>query len=253
MEKNHYAPGEPCWMDMGTDVAKASKFYSSLFGWTVTDLGEEAGGYQMATLGGAEVAGFGPQQNPGPPFWNVYFCTHDVARSVEVVRSNGGSVLVEPMDAMGAGTFAVCADPVGAAFSLWQPKDMKGFGEVDAAGTFCWAELVTADLDTSKKFYGALFGWNAKDGEDPAMAYTEFQLGVTSVAGMMPRPDMMPAETPSYWGVYFAVDDTDEAVTKIGTIGGSVLAGPMTIPIGRWATCVDDAGAVFSVIAMSAG
>ena len=253
MKKDHYAPGEPCWIDCGTDIAKAATFYGGLFGWSFLDLGDEAGGYNMAQLDGSTVAGLGPQQNPGPPFWTVYFCTHDAEKTADKVRASGGGVLVEPMDVMGEGRMAIFTDPAGAAFAVWQPMNTPGLGEVDAPGTLCWSELITSDLDAAKKFYGEVFGWGAKDGDDNSMEYTEFQLGVTSVAGMMPRPDMMPAEMPNYWGLYFAVDDTDATIARVAELGGSTVAGPMDVPVGRFATCVDSAGAIFCVIAMAAG
>jgi hypothetical protein len=253
MKKDHYAPGEPCWIDCGTDVAKAKSFYSSLFGWTVNELGPEAGGYAMAQMDGETVAALGPQQSPGHPFWSVYFCVHDVNKTAETVRANGGTVMVEPMDVMGEGHMAVFADPVGAAFSIWQPGNTKGLGEVGGSGQFCWAELITTDLDASKKFYAEVFGWGAKEGSDNSMEYTEFQLGVTSIAGMMLKPEMMPAEVPPFWGVYFAVDDADESVAKCKELGGAMLSEPMDIPtVGRFAPCADPLGAVFSVLAPSA-
>jgi len=250
MLKDKYAPGEPCWIDLGTDIPAAIGFYGPLFGWEFADAGPDAGGYHMASHASNLVAGLGVQQNPGPPTWNVYFCTHDLGRSVELVRSNGGTVLVEAVEVMAAGDMAVCADPQGAVFSFWRPHEMHGFAEVDASGTFCWAELVTSDTDAAAAFYSAVFGWGAQPGDDPAMPYVEFQLGVTSIAGMMPRPDMMPAEAPNYWGVYFAVDDTDDAVARAAALGGSTLAGPMDVSVGRFATCADPQGAIYSVIAM---
>ena len=44
---------------------------------------------------------------------------------------------------------------------------------------------------------------------DGPMAYTEFRLDGTSVAGLMAMPPMVPAEVPTYWNVYFAVADCD--------------------------------------------
>jgi predicted enzyme related to lactoylglutathione lyase len=32
-------------------------------------------------------------------------------------------------------------------------------------GTFCWADLGTADTDAAAAFYGALFGWEGAPGE----------------------------------------------------------------------------------------
>jgi predicted enzyme related to lactoylglutathione lyase len=252
MKKNGFAPGEVCWVDCGTDVDKATAFYGALFGWSVEDMGPESGGYRLASTVGGEVAGLGPQQSPGPPTWSVYFRVDDVAKAAELVQSNGGTVLFAPMEVMEAGHMAVFADPVGAAFSVWQPKQHLGFGVVDEPGAYCWAELVTSDVAASKKFYGEVLGYGAKDGGDPAMPYTEFRLDDKSVAGMMPRPAELPAEVPSSWGVYFTVDDADAAIAKVGELGGSTVFGPMDVPsVGRIASCVDTTGATFSVLAPS--
>ncbi len=62
---------------------------------------------------------------------------------------------------------------------------------------------------------------------------------------------MVPAEVPSHWLVYFAVDDTDAAVAKTQELGGSVRTAPMDIPIGRFAVLGDPQGATFAVIRMS--
>jgi predicted enzyme related to lactoylglutathione lyase len=253
MDKDKYAPGEPCWIDCGTDVKKATAFYSALFGWKVDDLGPDAGGYCMATLDGKPVAGFGPQQNPGPPFWSVYFATHSANHTAEKVKESGGSVLMEPMDVMEAGRMAVLTDPLGAAFSVWEPNQMHGFGKVDEPGTFCWPELVTTDLTASASFYREVFGWTDKRGDDPSMEYVEYQLGVTSVAGMMPKTPDMPAEAPPFWTIYFAVEDTDATLAKVAELGGATVAGPMDVPVGRFAVCADTAGAMFCVIRFAQG
>ena len=85
MKKQSYVPGEPCWIDCGTDLDKGPSFYAALLGWDLEDLGEGAGGYRMASKGGGYVAGFGPQQSPGPPYWNVYFRTDDANKAAEPV------------------------------------------------------------------------------------------------------------------------------------------------------------------------
>jgi predicted enzyme related to lactoylglutathione lyase len=62
-----------CWVDIGTDVEGAKPFYGSLFGWEAQEAGppEETGGYGFFTRNGRLVAGYGPQQNPGP--WTRLF------------------------------------------------------------------------------------------------------------------------------------------------------------------------------------
>lgn len=181
------------------------------------------------------------------PYWTVYFRVDDAVKTAELVTANGGSTLVGPMEVMEAGHMGVFTDPVGAVFAVWQPKQHAGFGAVGEPGTFCWAELVTTDVDRSRTFYGEVFGHTTRDSTE--MAYTEFRVGDQSVAGMMPKPAEMPAEIPPMWGVYFAVSDTDAAIAKVGELGGMTVFGPTDVDeAGRFANCVDPAGAMFGVI-----
>jgi predicted enzyme related to lactoylglutathione lyase len=121
---------------------------------------------------------------------------------------------------------------------------------VNEPGTWSWSELLTTDIDASKAFYAAVFGWGAEtQGEGPT-AYTEWQVGGRSVAGMMAKPPMLPAEVPPFWAVYFAVSDTDAAVQRVAELGGSQIMPPMDIEPGRFAVVADPTGAVFDVIAL---
>ncbi len=66
----------------------------------------------------------------------------------------------------------------------------------------------------------------------------------------MLKNDMMPADLPPNWGVYFGVTDTDAAVEKIKGLGGTVLVPPTDIEPGRFAVVMDDQGAPFNVITL---
>src|SRR5262249_28608545 len=98
----------------------------ALFGWEIPPGPEEAGGYRIATIGDKRVAGLGPAMNPGPPTWTTYINTTSADDTAAAVTANGGLVFVPPMDVMDAGRMAVFADPVGAAFSAWQPGEHLG-------------------------------------------------------------------------------------------------------------------------------
>ncbi len=249
MKRTSFVPGEVCWVDCGTDVRKATDFYGGLLGWTVADMGPDAGGYGIASKDGSEVAGLGPQQAPGAPYWSVYFRVDDVDKTAELVTSNGGTVVMGAMDVMEAGRMAVFLDPVGAAFSVWQPGQHLGFGIVDEPGAFSWAELTTTDTATSARFYAAVFGFTARESTDPDMAYTEFLLDELHVGGMMQKPAEMPAEVPPFWGLYFNVADADATIAKVPTLGGQLVWGPTDVPsVGRIAQFVDAAGATFSIL-----
>lgn len=253
MKMETYAPGTPNWIDLGVpDPARAATFYGGLFGWTAEEGPPEAGGYRMCLLRGEPVAGLGPQMNPdGPPYWTTYISVTDVAASTARAVELGGAVYVEPMEVMTAGVMSVCADPSGAAFSLWEPRDHQGAALVNEPGTFAWNELLTDDVDGSIAFYTALLGWTAQASAGE-MAYTEFQLAGRSIAGLMAKPPDMPPEAPSMWTVYFAVDDADAAVARIAELGGALLMGPMEIEPGRFATVADPDGAVFNVMKLNA-
>ena len=254
-ERTEYAAGTPSWIDIGTDVEAAKRFYGGLFGWEGQDAGpvEETGGYGFFLKNGKMVAGYGPQQNPGPPFWSMYISVADADDTAAKIKSNGGQVIMDPMDVMAAGRMAIFQDPTGAFFSVWQPGEHKGAQLVNEVGAFSWNELNTRDIDAAKAFYSAVFGWACETMEMGPMTYTEVKLGGEPIAGMTDMTANVPAEVPPHWLTYFPVDDADGAVSKAQELGGSVMVPPMDIPPGRFAVVADDKGAHFAVIKLVPG
>jgi hypothetical protein len=249
MEIDRYEHGVPSWVDLSTpDIAKASEFYSALFGWNVPPGPPEAGGYAIAELRGRPVAGIGPQMNPGPPVWATYVNVDDADAVVAKAGAAGGTPFMEPMDVMDVGRMAFFADPQGAAIGVWQPKSHAGAGIVNEPGTLTWNELVTTDTDAAASFYGAVFGWGAITHGEGVGAYTEFQVDGRSIAGMMAKTPEMPAEMPAYWGVYFSVAGADATVQRAGELGATVMMPPRDIEPGRFAILIDPTGAIFSIL-----
>lgn len=256
MEIETYENGVPSWADFSSPDLPASRaFYGSLFGWDIAEGPPEAGGYSICALRGRPVAGLGPQMNPlAPPAWMTYVNVDDADEVSERVSAHGGTVIVPPMDVMDVGRMAVFSDPAGAVFGIWQAGTHRGAGIVNEPNTMCWNELVATDTDGAKAFYGAVFGWGAEThGGGDMGAYTEWKLGGRSVGGMMPKPEMLPAEAPPFWGVYFAVDDCDAAAERIKELGGSIVVGPMDIEPGRFAVAFDPQGGGFNVLQLKEG
>jgi predicted enzyme related to lactoylglutathione lyase len=247
-----HTPLTPGWIDIGTDVEGAKAFYTALFGLDAADAGppEETGGYGFFLKGGRMVAGFGPQQNPGPPFWSMYVLVPDADEIAGKVTAAGGQVVVPPMDVMEQGRMAIFTDAGGAFFSVWQPAGHRGAQVVKEPGTFTWAELDTRDVEGAKAFYAAVFGWGAETSTGGGMEYTEFKLagGDESIAGMMAMPEGVPAQVPAYWLVYFGVEDVDAAVARVQELGGSVTVPGSDFPGGRFAVVGDPQGAMFGVM-----
>ena len=252
-EFTSYAPGTPAWVDHAAkDLEGSNSFYSSLFGWEADDQGEEMGHYTLMRKAGKTVAGnMGIMMEGQPSAWTSYVSVEDADATVNSVKAAGATVLVEPMDVADIGRMAVFADPTGAAMGIWQPKTFMGAELANEAGSFAWNELNTRDLPTAKDFYTEVFGWTPNDLDMDGMQYTEWKLGEKSVAGMMAMPEMVPAEVPAHWLVYFGTEDTDSTVAKASKLGATTLVQPTDIPPGRFAVIMDPDGAAFAVIKMT--
>jgi uncharacterized protein len=257
-ERTSYAPGTPCWVDLGSpDLDAAIGFYGQLFGWEVPEQpnSAEMGGYRRAKRNGADLAGMMPLMQEGqPPAWSSYVSVADADATAAAVGENGGSVISPVMDVMGLGKMAIFADPTGAVFGIWEPGTFAGAERVNEPGALSWNELGTRDVAGAKAFYGAVFGWGFRDNDMGEMGtYTEWLLGEDSIGGLMDIGGRVPDEVPAHWLAYFAVENTDAALETAKAAGGDVRFGPIDIPAGRFAVVADPFGAVFAVIQMPEG
>lgn len=249
MEKTSYASGTPSWIDLGTtDIPGAAAFYSSLFGWEVVDQGPEAGGYCMLEIDGKPVAGLGPAQQPGRPTWTTYFTVDNADDTAQRTTEAGGTVVAPPFDVFDSGRMAVCLDPTGAPFAVWQPMKHIGAHLINEPGTLTWSQLDTRDEASAAAFYQAVLGLQARPIEGSEPAYSEWFLGDEAVAGMMPIDDSWPADTPSQWMTYFNVESADATVARVLELGGLVFAGPFPAGPGIIAVVQDPQGGVFAII-----
>jgi uncharacterized protein len=252
MEMTEHAPGTPSWVDLGSpDIDGSVAFYEALLGWTATEPGpvEETGGYRMFELRGRPVAGVGPQQAPGPPYWTTYFTVASADDTAAAVHDAGGTVMVEPMEILTAGRMAVCADSAGAPFSVWEPREHIGAGIVNEPSSICWNELYTRDADEAAAFYGEVLGLRLATSD----AGTAFELDGRPVAGLvlMDDTERYPDGVPAHWIVYFAVADCDAALARAEELGALDTGDPTDSRYGRYAMVTDPQGAIFSVITLS--
>jgi uncharacterized protein len=248
-------PGAPCWIDLMTsDIGKAREFYGELFGWEYETGDEEKyGGYTTARKNGKMVAGLmqkDAEQAGMPDMWSTYLRSDDAAATAEAVTANGGQVYMPPMDVPEQGHMAVFGDASGAAVGVWQPREMRGYEVVAEPGAAAWHELMTKDYDAAVKFYQEVFGWETEVMSDtPEFRYTTLGSGDSAKAGIMDAAAILPAEVPSYWQVYFNVEDADASVEKAVSLGATVFHAAEDSPFGRMATLADPTGAIFKIIA----
>ncbi|MFE1248060.1 VOC family protein [Streptomyces sp. NPDC058735] len=260
MITTEYAPGSPCWLDLGTpDVRAAAAFYGAVLGWEYEPMGEsddfEGGMFQKD---GKIVAGLGKLTEEGArPAWMLYFGVTDADTTTRAVQQAGGSVRVPPTDLDGWARMAQYSDPLGGQFAVWQPGRSKGLDLVDEPGSLSWTELFTTDAAAARRFYGDLFDWRFSDMPLPGDSGTYTLITPAGLpeermhGGVMElaEEDLALNHGRPYWHPVFAVDDCDAAVARVRENGGGVQMGPEDAEgVGRMAICLDPANADFVVL-----
>ncbi len=265
-EVTSHAPGTPSGAELHTtDESGALSFYSALFGWA-DDPQEITPGwyYHMQKLNGLEAASIyhqseeelaqnlPPHWHNAPPHWHIYFTVSSADETTENVQRNGGSVVFGPMDIFEAGRVAMCQDPQGAFFAVWQPNQQIGCRVKGETGAMVWNELMTTDRNAAVDFYLAALGMERGETMGPH-EYTMLKAGGADVAGVAQMTPEM-GESPPHWSVYFGVEDADAAVEKAQSLGATVyVPGTDIVPvegqpaIGRFAALADPQGAPFSI------
>lgn len=259
-ERSSYEPGTPSWVDLGTsDVEGSARFYEKLFGWTHESAGPDADGYGFFLKDGKQVGGVGPLMDPRqPPAWTSYVTVEDIDAVTESVSRLGGEVVAGPMDLPSdAGRMAVFSDPTGAVLCGFQPGQHHGAEIVSEPGSFTWSEHTSRDPEAAQAFYRELFGWGFRKMEGGGEGTPDYWLigseatGAGPLGGLMRMDENFPEGLPNFWGVYFAVEDTDAAVATAKAEGATVHLEPMDTPPGRMANIGDPNGAAFYVIALN--
>ncbi|MET9385967.1 VOC family protein [Streptomyces sp. NPDC002928] len=246
-----YSPGTPCWVSlMVHGLAATQDFYGQLFGWEFQPGPQQLGPYVRALLDGREVAGIGqlPPDRHLPIAWTPYLASDDVDQTAETVRLCGGTLGVGPLDAAEAGRLAICSDPSGAVFGVWQATAHLGTGITGVPGTPAWNELLTFESANVAKFYKTVFGYEEKPVVSADFDYVTLHVGGRPVAGIHGVGNALPRDRGPHWMTYFEVADTDEALARLVELGGHVLMPTQDSAHGRVASVADPEGARFSLI-----
>jgi uncharacterized protein len=116
-------------------------------------------------------------------------------------------------------------------------------------GRVVWHDLVTRDLEVSKAFYGALFGWTWRaPSSGKGLTYVVAEMAGVAMAGIAESRDGK--VNASQWITYFAVDNVRQAA-RAATDSGARLVVPPT-KTGSWndecALLADPQGAPFALM-----
>jgi uncharacterized protein len=243
--------GEFCWTNMLTpQPEQARAFFAELLGWTYFEIpglghGVRVGGSDVGAIFDLEA----PNTPPGTkPHIGGLLKVENADATCEKVASLGGEAR-PAFDIIDQGRMAVCTDPNGAVFDVWEPKQFLGT-DVDSTlhGAPSWFETLTTDIERARTFYSALFGWTPEVSRMPGFEYTTFKLGTDPVAGMMQITPAMGALRP-HWGTYYTVNDADETARQAVSLGASLCVPVRDIPgVGRFCGIISPQGVVFYAI-----
>lgn len=242
------------WYELMTsDADAAADFYGHVLGWSSRDSGLASHRYDYFMFQDSMVGGLMPlppqlAEVGVRPHWTGFVGVRDVDETVKALTETGGSVHHAPADIPNIGRFAIVADPHGAVFGLFSPKDAPP-PQSCAASQVLWRELMAGDGAQAFDFYAGLFGWTLADSLDmgPMGAYRIFATGSERAGGMMTKPAELPM--PPHWRFYFRVDEIDASLERIKAAGGEILMGPHQVPGGDWIIqALDPQGALFAVV-----
>jgi predicted enzyme related to lactoylglutathione lyase len=246
-EQRTYPQGVPSWVDtVAHDLDEAKRFYAGLFDWTFTDAipAEVPGNYLIATIGGEDVAAIASADSADEvATWRTYLAVDDADVTAKDVEAAGGTVTLAPVDAGPGGRQAVCVDPRGAEFRLWQARTRPGAQLVNAPGAWNFSDLQTRDPHAAAKFYSPLFGWEVDDigfatvvrlrgyGDhlaataDPDIRRRQEEAGTPAAfEDVVAWMRLISEGHPERWQVTFAVADRDASTAIAEDLGATVLA-----------------------------
>jgi uncharacterized protein len=265
-ERDGYEHGVPCFVSgVFPDPEAAVAFYAELFGWETESLmaPDHPGDYFVCRLRDRDVAAIVSRHGaPAPPqaVWTTLVSVDSVDEAASRAASAGGKVIGEPFDSPGGGRQAVLADPAGAVFSVWEPRERHGAQLVNEPRAWSMSALNTDDPEGSKRFYARVFGWETKSfdmGDAELVMWTvpgyvggEPQQPVPrDVVAVMLPPSPNGDAPPPHWSVDFWVAGVDAAAAKVTELGGQVVVPPYDVPNTglRQAVITDPQGATLSL------
>lgn len=235
-----------CWFEyVSNDNAKAHGFFGELFNWTTKSMGD----YTMIAAGDHTIGGYmaTPQGAPPHAHWLAHLQVENAAATIAKITAAGGKQLKAPTPQGDLGTWAVVADPFGAAFALWQPARAEAAEYRGVAGTFCWNELYTDHPEKSVAFYEAIGKLRDKPMDmGPMGTYHVLESFGKSRAGIMKSPM---AGIPQHWMPYVQVANCDQTIAKAKKLGCEIKVAGMDTPgVGRFGVLIDPLGASLGVL-----
>lgn len=117
------------------EAKRISQFYTACFGWKTTNMGESSSNYILAQTAvqdakpgfpaGSIDGGFFPVSPGGPGAYpSIVIGIENIDTAIEKINQHGGTVLGEPINIPGFGSYVSFLDTEGNKNSIIQPQGM---------------------------------------------------------------------------------------------------------------------------------
>jgi uncharacterized protein len=108
-------------------------------------------------------------------------------------------------------------------------------------GAPIWVDVMSTDVETTRRFYGELFGWTSEDPNPEMGGYYNFSKNGVLIAGGMSAPE---PDGPNVWSVYLATDDAAKTLELAASNGAQVYVPATPVAdLGTMAVIGDPGGA----------
>ncbi len=238
-----------------SDPARARAFYSELFTWRLTpsdDASDDSFQIERADAP-APLGWIRPSTSPEhADRWTPHVHVRDAAATAALARKLGGRELTFESE---PDIDLHLVDPIDARITVRtdDPPPTPLAQRPPPLGSFCWAQLLTRDIERARVFYNEVIGWSVSafpsaDGL-PAIVFTA---SGAPVGGARQLP--VSATDPSSWLPYVAVADVRESLERAVSLGAATQRDVTELPgMGRFAVLADPLGATLGIWRDAAG
>lgn len=244
--------GKVVWRDLiTTDVAKASAFYTQLFGWQITPSADAPDKFALIRHEGRPigsiVSGDELEGTELAARWISSISVPNAQGAIDAAVAGGAKAHITLLDLPRRGKTAVLIDPQGAGFAVLVSSagDPPDIGPV--TNSWLWTELWARDAEKAADFYVGSFRY---DHEKVAMPGFDAMYHILKSSGkerlgivQSPVASVTPA-----WLPYIKVQDAVKMTDRARELGGKVYMAPNPkIRSNSVAILADPTGGFFAV------
>ncbi|HIG40952.1 MAG: VOC family protein [bacterium] len=214
---DHKYPGKFVWADLlTTDVRKAARFYSDVFGWHATYFDAD---YLVLSHRGQRLGGIAKNQDEATESnqWISFISSSDLEKSHRYLTNAGAEVVFEPTFIEGRGEIAIYVAPDSAVFGVIDSASGDPVEEGAEIGEWVWIELWSTDTKIAAAFYAELGyevvdNWMSDRDQDLLLA-----VGEIARAGLVQGHE---SQKKSIWLPYVLVESVADTLLKVKKAGG---------------------------------